>query len=135
LQEEGKDVRRAIAMPQWIDELGPRQRDLARIIFLDGGATIREIHAQLEDAPSSVCGVRTLLRRMVRKGILKARPSGRHSELIYFLARQTDSARLNAFERIAREHFEGSKGRAAEALRKLAANRPDQPGEAPRAAA
>lgn len=109
-------------LPERLRKLGPRQRQLARIILLNGGATVRDIHAQLEDAPSSVSVVRALLLRMARKGLVRARQTGHHREKEYVLAVPDETATLMAFERIAREHFQGSRGRAIAALQKLSAN-------------
>ena len=106
--------------PEEFETLGPRQRDLIRTIYASGGATVREIHARIPNPPDSLCGIRTLLNRMVRKGLLRTRFSGRRSELLY-LPRVSDSVvKLRALDRIAKEHFRGSKTRAAEALEKLA---------------
>ena len=108
------------AMPAEFEILGDRQRELVRIIYRRGGATVREIHAKIPDPPPSPCGIRTLLNRMVRKGLLRTRPSGRHSELLYLPAASSLEVSLSAFDRIAKEHFRGSKYRAADALDKLA---------------
>ena len=108
------------AMPAKFESLGERQRELIRIIYARGGATVREIHARIPDPPPSPCGIRTLLNRMVRKGLLRTRPSGRHSELLYLPIVNSADASLSAFDRIAKEHFRGSKYRAADALERLA---------------
>jgi predicted transcriptional regulator len=120
-------VRITQAPPQWVEQLAPRQRDLVRVIYFNGGATVREIHAQIPDAPASICGIRTLLNRLVRKGLLKTRRSGRHSEVIYLPGMDSVDVKLRAFDRIAREHFNGSKARAIDALQRLAANRASHP--------
>lgn len=108
------------SFPAQFESLGPRQRDLIRTVYACGGATVREIHARIPDPPPSLCGIRTLLNRMVRKGLLRTRPSGRHSELLYLPGVSDSDVKLRALDRIAKEHFRGSKTRAAEALEKLA---------------
>lgn len=109
-------------LPIQLDQLGPRQGDIMRVVYAGGGATAREVYALIPDAPPSRCGVRTLLNRLVRRGLLKTRRSGRHREIIYLPAAVNDDVRLRAFDRIAKEHFRGSKYRAAEALSKLASS-------------
>ena len=100
----------------------PRQRELLRVILTSGGATVREIHAQIPEAPPSICGIRTLLNRLVHKGVLRSRRSGRHSEVIY-LPTATDSfVQMRAFDRITHAHFGGSKSKAFQLLERLAAN-------------
>ncbi len=107
-------------LPAGFEPLGQRQRDLIRIVYGRGGATVREIHARIPDPPPTLCGIRTLLNRMVRKGLLRTRRSGRHSELVYLPALTDSDVRLRAFDRIAKEYFRGSKYRAADALDRLA---------------
>jgi predicted transcriptional regulator len=113
-------VRRQL-LPAELETMHPRQRDLMRVIYSSGGATLREVHAQIPDAPPSICGIRTLLSRLVRKGLLRVRPSGHHSELIYLPARGDELIHLGAFDRLVRDHFNGSKTRAFGALMRLAA--------------
>jgi predicted transcriptional regulator len=102
------------------ESLGERQRELIRVVYIRGGATVREIHSGIPDPPPSLCGIRTLLNRMVRKGLLRTRPSGRHSELLYLPVASNSDVSLRAFDRIAKEYFRGSKYRAADALERLA---------------
>jgi len=107
-------------MPSQFEALGPRQRELMRLIYAQGGATSRELFERVPDPPATIYGLRTLLQRMVGRGMLRVRPSGRHRELIYLPVATSPDVRLCAFDRIAKEHFRGSKFRAAEALEKLA---------------
>lgn len=121
-------------IPLNLKKLGLRQSQMLQVICARGGATVREIHAAIDDPPGSYCGLRTLLNRLVRKGLLKARPSGRHSEVLYLPAESWAELQQTALERIAQEHFEGSTLRAVRELMKLAANesgrRLDRPGRA-----
>lgn len=124
------------SLPTELEMLGSRQRELIRVVYARGGATVREIHERIPDPPRSICGLRTLLNRMVRKGLLRTRRSGRHSELVYLPAASDSDVRLRAFDRIAKEYFRGSKYRAAEALDKLAGSvESQQPEEVRRQAA
>lgn len=105
-----------------LEDFHPRQRELLRVILARGGATVREIHAQIPDAPPSICGIRTLLNRMVHKGVLRSRRSGRHSEVLYLPAAADCFVQMRAFDRITRAHFGGSTSRAFQLLERLAAN-------------
>ena len=107
-------------LPSEFEKLGSRQRELIRVIYGRGGATARDLHAGIPDPPASICGLRTLLRRMVTRGLLRTRPSGRRRELLYLPTAAGSDTRLCAFDIIAKQHFRGSKYRAAEALEKLA---------------
>ena len=71
---------------------------------MSGGATLREVHSAIPDPPASIYGIRTLLSRLVRKGLLRTRRSGRHSELLYVAVSERSDVKLQAFDRIAREH-------------------------------
>jgi predicted transcriptional regulator len=113
-------VRVSRTLPPEFESLGSRQRELFRLIYAQGGATVQELHDGIPDPPPSVRGLRTLLGRMVSRGLLRVRPSGRHRELLYLPGMATPDVRLCAFDRIAKEHFRGSKFRAADALEKLA---------------
>lgn len=105
-----------------IDRLSPRQSDMVRVICATGGATVRDIHAQIPDPPQSSCGLRTQLNRLVEKGLLKKRLSGRHSEVVYLPVQGGAEVQSRAFERIAREHFGGSIRQAVHELMRLAAD-------------
>lgn len=120
------------SLPKEFDQLGPRQRDLIRIVYVRGGATVRELHERIPDPPRSICGLRTLLNRMVRKGLLRTRRSGRHSEILYLPEATDADVRLRAFDRIAKDYFRGSKYRAADALEQLACSAETQRIDMPR---
>ena len=86
-------------------------RQIAAIIYDRGGATIREIQAEIED-PLTVCGIRTLLIRMEKRGLVRSRRSGHHSELLYLPALLNDEGRRRALKRFIAEQFGGSAANA-----------------------
>ena len=94
-------------LPTAVEQLAPRMREIATIVYRDGVVTLREIHAQIEDE-ITIYGLRTLLSRLVRRGILKSRRSGRHSEVVYLPAILTDGIRAKALHRLIESAFEGS---------------------------
>jgi predicted transcriptional regulator len=97
----------------------PRQRELMYLINARGSATLRQLHAAIPDAPRTVHGLRTLLNRMARRGLLRRRRSGRHSELIYLPAQVTPQICARAFQQLVEEHFGGSYSTAIERLSEL----------------
>lgn len=113
-------MRRTARVPADFSNFAPRQREILSVIYNLGGATAREIHKAIPDPPPSVCGIRTLLNRMIRKGHVKTRRSGRHNEIVYLIARSTDDVQLKAFRRVADEYFGGSKKRALATLLQIA---------------
>lgn len=111
----GDDPRDGDSLPDEVRQLFPRMREIASIIYQRGGATVRQIQARIED-PLTICGIRTLLIRMERRGLVRHRRSGRHSELFYLPAVVTDDVRQNALRCFVDEQFDGS---AAAALKDL----------------
>jgi predicted transcriptional regulator len=93
---------------------------MMQVIYSRGGATVAEIRALISDPPPELAGLRTLLRRMADKGLIKTRRSGRHSELVYLPAASSRDVQLRAFDRLAKEHFRGSTHLAASMLSRLA---------------
>lgn len=112
---ERRDPDDEASLPDEVRQLFPRMREIASIIYRRGGATVREIQATIED-PLTVCGIRTLLIRMEKRGLVRHRRSGRHSELFYLPAVVTDDVRQHALRCFLDEQFEGS---AAAALRDI----------------
>jgi predicted transcriptional regulator len=106
------------ALPSVLGGLGPRQREIARIVYASTAARPRDVQARLSD-PCSLRVVRTMLDRMVAKGLLRRRRSGRHHEIIYIAAIVTPSVKEVAVRRIVDEQFEGSFDDAAATIAEL----------------
>lgn len=104
-----------------LERLSPRQRAMVEVIYTSAGATLREIHERIPDSPPSICGLRTQLNRLVRRGILTSRRSGHHSEVIYLPVGSWPELQRRALERIAAEQFHGSLKDAVHELMRLAA--------------
>ena len=109
-------------LPAPLRALGPRQREIASIIYSASAATPRDVRERLAE-PGSVRVVRTLLDRMATKGIVKRRRSGRHSEVIYVAAIATPQVKEAAVRKLADEQFGGSLADAAAAIVELAKQR------------
>jgi predicted transcriptional regulator len=117
---------RSRQLPPKLGSLGPRQREIATIVYASAAATPRDVQARLSD-PGSVRVVRTLLDRMVAKGIVKRRQSGRHNEVIYIAAIATPQVKDAAVRRLVNEQFDGSLGRAAAIVSELAERKKQVP--------
>ena len=65
------------ALPPEVQSLCPRMREIATIVYLNGPATTRDVQARISD-PLTVYGIRTMLNRLVRKGVVTRRRSGCH---------------------------------------------------------
>lgn len=94
-------------LPSQVLALGPRMREISTIIYRTGGATVRDIQQVIED-PITVYGIRTLLIRLTKRGIVKCRPSGKHTELLYLPAILTDRVKQDALDNFIDRHFDGS---------------------------
>lgn len=94
-------------LPQQVRSLHPRMRQIAQLIYLSGGATAKDIQAHIDD-PLKRDGIRTLLRRLINRGIIKTRPSGHHREILYLPAIMTKEVRRVALERLITQRFDGS---------------------------
>jgi predicted transcriptional regulator len=106
------------ALPPAVLKLFPRMRELATIVYLNGGATARDVQANI-DEPPTICGVRTLLNRLVRKGILNRRRSGRHTEVLYLPAIVTPELRRAALVHFLDRNFDGSVVSALQTISRL----------------
>jgi predicted transcriptional regulator len=110
-----------INLPDHLSRFGWRERELLRSIYQRGGATLREIHDDLRDAPKLTGGVRTILGRLVAKGVVRKRRTGFDREAVFYPAFTNAEVQLRALERIVRLHFGGSRRNAIEALARMAA--------------
>jgi predicted transcriptional regulator len=111
--------REPLRLPEQIDALAPRMREIASFVYRRGRATVREVQAEIED-PITVYGLRTLANRMVSRGIFVSRRSGRHSEITYIPALITDDVRRLALLRFVDDRFGGSPAAALRFILQLA---------------
>lgn len=95
------------SLPSQVLALGPRTREIATIVYRTGGATVRDIQRAIDD-PLTVYGIRTLLIRLTKRGILKSRPSGKHTEVLYLPAILTEGVKQAALSNFVDRHFGGS---------------------------
>lgn len=102
-----------------LSRLGPRQQEIAALVYSSASVTPRDVQQRLSE-PRSVRAVRTLLDRMVTKGLVKRRHSGRHREIVYVAAIPTPRVRQAAVQKLVEEQFGGSLEEAAAAAGQLA---------------
>jgi predicted transcriptional regulator len=105
-------------LPAAVLQLHPRMREIATVVYLAGGATAREVHARIAD-PLTVCGIRTLLNRLERKGIVRRRRSGRHTEVLYLPTILTPELRQITLINFVEQNFHGSLGSALQTISRL----------------
>src|SRR6185295_14755493 len=96
------------------DGLPPRAREFALIIDRLGAATARDIEKQLPN-PISYSGVRGMLRRLVKKGVVECRGVGRPQSFLYVVP-GADRGSMEALRKTVDEHFQGSTLSAALAI-------------------
>jgi predicted transcriptional regulator len=103
-------------LPWEVTALLPREREIATLVFKLGAVTAR----QVEDALSvrlSNAAVRSMLNRLVAKGILKRVLS--YNAFVYLPALTATHSGSLALERFAKDYFAGSIERAAATMNAL----------------
>jgi predicted transcriptional regulator len=102
-------------LPATIQQLYPREREIATLVYVRGKATAKEVEASLS-ANLTNGSVRSMLKRLVRKGILSRRRSGRHKEFVYVASITNAKVVENAARQFADDFFGGSLHRSAMAM-------------------
>lgn len=82
-----------------------RERQIMDILFAEGEATVNAIHDHLPDPPAHTA-VRTMLKILTDKGLIKRRKEGR--EYLYSPRPLRATAGLSAMQRVVRTFFDGS---------------------------
>ena len=95
------------------NELGARERQILDVIYSLGEASVGDVHERLPDAPS-YSAVRTMIRLLESKGLLKHREEG--TKYIYRPTQSKDSASKKALSHIVKTFFSGSTSDAVAAL-------------------
>jgi predicted transcriptional regulator len=106
----------AVSLPNEVEQLLRREREVATIVYRLRAATANEVcdhlSAQLHNA-----SVRSMLNRLVAKGILKRTLSGK--AFVYLPALTSSDSRTRALQRFAEDYFAGSVHQAAQTMRAL----------------
>lgn len=103
-------------LPYELNLLFPREREIATIVYVMGQATAEEVLKKLSD-PLANCSVRSMLNRLVNKGILNRVLRGR--AYIYVGALTASDSGAKALRQFASDHFGGSLAQASEAMAAL----------------
>jgi predicted transcriptional regulator len=95
-------------IPLQLDRLVGRERQLATMIYRDGGATAKELEARLVPRISNPA-VRSMLMRLVRKHVLirKHGARGRGQEFLYLPAITPEHIQINALRQVSEQYFDG----------------------------
>jgi len=100
-------------MPELLDDLGRRERQIMDILFRRGQATAAEVQADLPDPPS-YSAVRGMLRLLEEKGHVRHEWSGpRH---VFRPTRELAQAQHTAARHLLRTFFNGSMSSAVAAM-------------------
>jgi predicted transcriptional regulator len=96
-------------IPPQVEQLSWRERQVALVIYRYGYATARDVESALGGEISNGA-VRSMLVRLVRKGILARRRGGPGAGCrdLFIAALSLDHARERALSRVADEFFSGS---------------------------
>ena len=100
----------AISALPWFERLPEREREIATIVYHKGEATPRDIQRTLPDSLSN-SAIRSMLTRLVRKGILQRRKEG--NRFLYRPAVVGRDVEDNALKRVVNDYFGGSVHAAA----------------------
>ncbi len=94
-------------------ELGARERQIMDAIFALGEASVGDVHEKLIDPPS-YSAVRTMIRLLESKGLLKHRQEG--TKYVYRPTQSKESASKSALSHLITTFFGGSASDAVAAL-------------------
>ena len=100
-------------MPDRIPDESPREREILQIIHAAGPLSVAEVRERMKNPPS-YSAVRTMLTRVVAKGYLRYRQEG--LRYVYSPAKQKDSVRRKAVQRVVDIYFGGSISQAVNAM-------------------
>lgn len=93
--------------------LGARERQILEVIYRLGEASVAQVRAELADAPS-YSTVRTMIRLLERKGLLRHRQAG--TRYVYRPTRSRTAASRQALKDLVRTFFGGSAAEAVAAI-------------------
>jgi predicted transcriptional regulator len=104
--------------PQIVLNLAPAEREVALLVYQFGGCTAKEVQERLGKRITNAT-VRTMLRRLMKKGIVTRRSAGQYKTFLYVPAITTEYVRQSAILHLAQQHFAGSLPRLAATLDEL----------------
>lgn len=93
--------------------LGARERQIMDAIYQLGEASVADVLGKIPDPPS-YSAVRTMIRLLEKKGLLRHRQDG--TKYVYRPAHSKDAARRSALRHLMKTFFAGSAADAVEAI-------------------
>ena len=112
-----------MAKKQASDGLARRERQIMDVVHLLGEATVSEVREKLSDPPS-YSAVRTMIRHLETKGLLKHRQEGKR--YVYRTIQSRVSASRSALKKLLDVFFAGSPSDAVAAILDVQGNQIDQ---------
>ena len=103
--------------PTAVECLPAGEKKVAMIVYCRGSVYAKDVDGLVPSI--SLGSIRTVLKRLVAKGILKRRKSGRHKSYLYIPAIPAAMTVESALQTLAEDHFGGSLPRAALAMMDL----------------
>lgn len=93
--------------PQVVLNLAPAEREVALLVYQLGGCTAKDVQDRL-DKQITDATVRTMLRRLMKKGIIARQRGGSYKTFVYIPALTNEFVRQSAIIHLARAYFSGS---------------------------
>ena len=106
-------------LPKEVVQLFRREREIAELVYAHGSATAKDIES-LVSVPLSNAATRSMLNRLVTKGIVTRQRKEDSLEYVYSPALSTELSREKALEQLAEDFFGGSLPELASAVARLA---------------
>ena len=99
-----------VRLPASVLNLASREREVATIVYERGAATARAVEAALSVRITNAAICRSMLQRLVAKGVLTREfgARGRRLSAVYMPAVTLDHVKDDAIETICRRYFDGS---------------------------
>lgn len=121
---------RRVSLPPQLDGLAWRERELATIVYSLGAATVKDVQAHVSSTITDTT-IRSILRRMVDKGIVQRHGDGKGQgqEIVYAPAITDELTRQAALIQIAELYFGGSLSSLASTARAITDQRVRDAGE------
>jgi predicted transcriptional regulator len=104
--------------PQVVLDLAPAEREVALLVYQLGGCTAKDVQDRLDKRVTNAT-VRTMLRRLMKKGIIARQRGGSYKTFVYVPALTNEFVRQSAIIHLAREYFSGSLPELAVAVEDL----------------
>ncbi len=112
-----------MAKRQPMNDLARRERQIMDVVHQQGEATVGEVLAQIADPPS-YSAVRTMIRHLEAKGLLKHRQDGKR--YVYRATQSREAASRSALRKLMDVFFAGSASDAMAAILDVSAEKLEQ---------